>query len=70
MGDPADLATAIDATPPAEFDALSDADRAALAALVQKAAHDRSELVDRAIEDSLRHIPGLLRGTVKRALGV
>jgi hypothetical protein len=65
-----DLATAIDAPPPAEFDALSDTDRAALAALVEKAASARSELLDRGIEESLRHIPALLRGTVKRALGV
>jgi hypothetical protein len=70
MGNPADLATAINAAPPPEFDALSDADRAALAALVEKAAHERSQLLDHAIEDSLRHIPSLLRGTVKRALGV
>jgi hypothetical protein len=65
-----DLAAAINASPPAEFDGLSDADRASLADVVEKAARDRSELIDRAIDDSLRHIPGLLRGTVKRALGV
>jgi hypothetical protein len=64
------LATAIGAEPPAEFDALSEADRQALADLVETAARDRSELIDRAIDDSLRHIPGLLRGTVKRALGM
>lgn len=65
-----DLAAAVGAEPPAEFDALSDADKAALASLVVQAAHDRDELIDRAIDDSLRHIPGLLRGTVKRALGI
>jgi hypothetical protein len=64
------LTTAIDASPPPEFDALSEADRAALAGLVERAARERSQLIDRAIDDSLRHIPGLLRGTVKRALGV
>ena len=65
-----DLAAAIGAPPPAEFDALSATDRAALATSVERAARERSELLDRAIEDSLRHIPGLLRGTVKRALGI
>jgi hypothetical protein len=52
------LATAIGAEPPAEFDALSEADRQALADLVETAARERSELIDRAIDDSLRHIPG------------
>jgi hypothetical protein len=65
-----ELAAAIEATPPAEFDALPGADRSALADMVEKAARERSELIDRAIEDSMRHIPALLRGTVKRALGV
>jgi hypothetical protein len=65
-----DLAEAIGATPPPEFDTLPASDRAALAAAVQRAARERSELLDRAIDDSLRHIPALLRGTVKRVLGV
>jgi hypothetical protein len=65
-----DLAAATGAAPPAAFGALSAADRAALAATVERAARERSELIDRAIDDSLRHIPGLLRGTVKRALGI
>lgn len=65
-----DLEAAIGAPPPAEFDLLSDAERAALGAVVVQAARDRDELIDRAIDDSLRHIPALLRGTVKRALGV
>lgn len=65
-----ELTTAIGASPPPEFDQLTEADRAALASLVERAARDRDQLIDRAIEDSLRHIPGVLRGTVKRALGV
>lgn len=65
-----DLAAATGAAPPAAFDTLSAAQRAALAATVEGAARRRSELIDRAIEDSLRHIPALLRGTVKRALGM
>lgn len=65
-----DLARAIGVTPPTEFGALSDTDRETLAAAVERAARDRSEMLDGAIDDSLRHIPALLRGTVKRALGV
>jgi hypothetical protein len=65
-----DLADAIGAPPPEAFAALSETDRATLATLVDRAARERSELIDRAIDDSLRHIPGLLRGTVKRALGI
>jgi hypothetical protein len=65
-----DLGAAIHATPPVEFDALAEADRSALAAVVENAARQRSELLDQGIDASLRHIPGLLRGTVKRALGM
>lgn len=65
-----DLAAAVGAAPPEEFDVLSAADRDALARLVAQASTARSELIDSSIEDSLRHIPGLLRGTVKRALGI
>jgi hypothetical protein len=64
------LSAAIGTTPPAEFGTLSDAEQAALAGAVEQAARERSQLIDRAIDDSLRHIPGLLRGAVKRALGV
>lgn len=65
-----ELAAAVGAPPPPEFAALSDDHRAALAAAVERAAHVRSQLLDRGIEDSLRHIPGVLRGPVKRVLGV
>lgn len=64
------LAEAVSADPPAEFAALPADDLAALAAVVERAAADRDALIDRAIDDSLRHIPALLRGPVKRALGV
>jgi hypothetical protein len=65
-----ELAAAVGAQPPAEFEVLSEADRSALAAAVARAAADRDTLIDRAIDDSLRHIPALLRGTVKHALGI
>jgi hypothetical protein len=66
----AKLAEAVRADPPEEFGGLSVTDAAELAAVVERAAADRDALIDRAIDDSLRHIPGLLRGSVKRALGV
>lgn len=70
-GDDGDrLAAAIGATPPDAFSTLSADDAAALATTVERAIADRDALIDRAIEDSLRHIPALLRGSVKRALGV
>ena len=64
------LAEAVRATPPDEFDVLSAEDSAGLAAAVDRAAAERTALIDRAIDDSLRHLPALLRGPVKRALGV
>jgi hypothetical protein len=66
----ADLADAVGASPPPEFDTLSGDHRAALATLVERAVRERSDLLDRAIEDSLRNIPGLLRGPIRRALGM
>ena len=65
-----DLSAALGATPPAEFDALTDADRAHLAAAIQTAADKRSKQIDDSVQDSLSHLPGMLRGTVRRALGM
>jgi hypothetical protein len=64
------LAKAIKGKPPAEFADLSDEEATALAGLVEHAAAERARLIDRAIEDSLRHLPALVRGPVKRALGI
>jgi hypothetical protein len=65
-----DLFDAVGARPPAELDTLSAGQQAALAALVESAADRRAELLDDAIDESLRNLPGVLRGTVRRALGV
>ncbi len=65
-----ELGTAVGATPPVEFDRLRPEDAAALAELVTTAVRERSALVGKAIDDSLRHLPALLRGPVKRALGM
>ena len=64
------LAAAIGAAPPDAFATLSAVDATALADTVQRATAERAALIDRAIEDSLRHLPALLRGPVKRALGI
>jgi hypothetical protein len=64
------LAEAVRDDPPEEFAALSADDAEKLASVVERAAADRVALIDQAIDDSLRHIPALLRGPVKRALGV
>jgi hypothetical protein len=66
----ADLGTAIGAEPPAEFGVLAETDRAALGDAVERAARARSAQIDHAIDDSLRYMPALLRGAVKRALGM
>jgi hypothetical protein len=65
-----DLQDAIGARPPAELDALPEDQRAALAGLVESAAARRATLMDQAIEESLRHLPFVLRATVRRTLGV
>jgi hypothetical protein len=64
------LAAAIGAAPPEAFATLSAEDATVLADTVERATAERAALIDRAIEDSLRHLPALLRGPVKRALGV
>lgn len=64
------LAAAIGAEPPEQFAALSAEDRLALAETVEAATAERNALIDRAIDDSLRHLPAVLRGPVKRVLGV
>jgi hypothetical protein len=65
-----DLQDAVRARPPAELDALPAEHRATLAGLVEAAAARRAELMDQAIDESLRHLPLVLRATVRRSLGV
>jgi hypothetical protein len=66
----ADLATVLGAAPPAQFAELTAEEQADLAEAVQTAMDNRSQLIDRSIEESLKHLPGMLRGTVRRALGM
>ena len=65
-----ELSQALGAAPPPELDVLTEQEQAALAELVTAAAQRRSELLDTAIDESLRHLPALVRGPVKRVLGV
>jgi hypothetical protein len=65
-----ELASAVGAAPPDELAALPAEHQAALAGLVESAAARRAQLMDEAIDESLRHLPTLLRATVRRTLGV
>jgi hypothetical protein len=65
-----DLQTVLGARPPEEFAELTPEETAHLADALQSAMDSRSQLIDRSIEDSLKHLPGMLRGTVRRALGM
>ena len=65
-----DLAAAVGAAPPAELAALPTEQQTALAGLVEAAAARRAQLMDEAIDESLRNLPAVLRGTVRRSLGV
>lgn len=56
-------------TPPAGLDVLEPAQRAALAKALRTARRDQSEALDQALAGALDHVPGMLRGTVKRMLG-
>lgn len=66
----ADLTTALGATPPADFAELTPDETTHLAGALQSAMNTRSKLIDQSVEESLKHMPGLLRGTVRRALGM
>lgn len=65
-----DLTAALGARPPAEFDALSVAERAHLATLLDSAREDRTRAMNTAITDSLRVLPAVLRGPVRKVMGV
>ena len=56
--------------PPAEFQTLSASDQEHLENMIDTAAQERSRKLDDATEQALRFIPKMLRGTVKRALGI
>ncbi|HEV7206362.1 MAG TPA: hypothetical protein VGN18_17280 [Jatrophihabitans sp.] len=65
-----DLESATGTPPPDEFVRLDPDQHAHLADLVESAARRRSEALGQAIDESLRHIPALLRGPVRRSLGL
>ena len=55
---------------PAEFEQLPEPDLARLDAALRAARDRRATELDRAVGDSLHHLPALLRGPVRRVLGL
>lgn len=56
------------AEPPAGLTVLNDADQQALADKLAQAQTAQQAQLRSALEDALRHVPRLLRGTVRRVL--
>ena len=65
-----DLAETLGTPLPSDFDQLAEADLARLDAALRAARERRGAELDRAVADSLHHLPGLLRGPVRRVLGL
>lgn len=63
------LARELDGAPPGELDRLDDDRLAALALLVAAAKARQSEALAEGTDAALRHVPRLLRGPFRRALG-
>ena len=65
-----ELAEALGAEPPAEFARLPAEQQRRLAELLTRARRRRAAELAEAVQQSLRYLPPLLRGTVRRALGL
>lgn len=65
-----ELADALGSEPPREFARLPAAQQRRLAAMLVDARERRAADLAEAIRKSLRYLPPLLRGTVRRALGL
>ena len=66
-----DLEAALGAPPPAGLERHLDADeRAALAATIEAACAEQAAALAEATRDAFDHVPRLLRGPVKKALGI
>lgn len=65
-----DLTSALGVRPPHEFDELTADERTHLADALQAASDRRRAQLDESIQASLSHLPRVLRGTVRRALGM
>jgi hypothetical protein len=71
MGDPhADLRRELRAEIPPAIAALSDAEQARLAELLRAARERQRAALERALDDGLGFVPRMLRGPVKKALGL
>jgi hypothetical protein len=63
-----ELARELGGAPPPELNALADEELGRLVELLRTARVQQSSALGEAIDDGLRFVPRLLRGTVKRAL--
>jgi len=64
------LQAALDRAPPAGVEALDAEELARLAQLLTEAKRRQKREVDAALADSLGHVPLLLRGPVRKILGL
>lgn len=64
------LQAALDRAPPAGVEALDAEELARLAQLLTEAKRRQKREVDSALADSLGHVPLLLRGPVRKILGL
>lgn len=64
------LAEVLGETPPEDIRALSDERQQILADAVQQARRNQAAALAEAGEESLRYVPGPLRGAVRKAVGL
>ena len=70
MGDTSILAAELGAPAPAELGAVADSDLGRFAASVKAAKDKRQADIEAAITEALQLLPGMLRGPVRKALGL
>jgi hypothetical protein len=63
------LRTALDGLDPEGFDALDDEQLELLAEAIERAREEHDRALDEATEESLSHVPRLLRPAVRRIVG-
>ncbi|SFP04896.1 hypothetical protein SAMN05421810_101805 [Amycolatopsis arida] len=70
MGQPRDLAEQLGQEPPPGVAALPADQRELLATALADARRQQAAAIRAAAEESLRYVPALLRGAVRRAVGL
>jgi hypothetical protein len=63
------LRAALDGLEPEGFEALEDGQLALLAEAIERAREEHDRALDEATEESLSHVPRLLRPAVRRIVG-